>query len=265
MSLLLKKLDFTLDQYAALCSTIKMSKYQAVTVRDYLAGVQRDKYLIIMRHDVEEDARKALDMARVEHSYGIQATYYFRMKNKVYVPDIIDQIASYHHEIGYLYETLDKSNGDMEKAIMLFAVELAMLRERYDIKTACMHPLTEYDNKKIWENCKLAKFNLLGDPYFSMDYNQMLFLSDSGRTWLVDTNKVNDRTSSTLSPIDKVEHTTDLIDLINDGRYERICILTHPESWSKNIVDCLGFYLLGLALNAGKRLLSVYRGLFKGS
>ena len=128
-----------------------------------------------------------------------------------------------------------------------------------------MHPLTEYDNKKIWENCKLAKFNLLGDPYFSMDYNQMLFLSDSGRTWLVDTNKVNDRTSSTLSPIDKVEHTTDLIDLINDGRYERICILTHPESWSKNIVDCFGFYLLGLAFIAGKRLLSVYRGLFKGS
>ena len=257
MSLLLKKLDFTLDQYAALCSTIKMSKYQAVTVRDYLAGVQRDKYLIIMRHDVEEDARKALDMARVEHSYGIQATYYFRMKNKVYVPDIMDQIASYHHEIGYLYETLDKTNGDMEKAIMLFAVELAMLRERYDIKTACMHPLTEYDNKKIWEKCKLAKFNLLGDPYLSMDYNQMLFLSDSGRTWLV--------ASSTLSPMVKVEHTSDLIDLINDGRHERICILTHPEIWSKNIVGFLGFYLLGLALNAGKRLLSVYRGLFKGS
>ena len=116
-----------------------------------------------MRHDVDENARRALDMARVEHRYGIQATYYFRMKNKVYVPDIIDQIASYHHEIGYLYETLDKTNGDMEKAIMLFAVELAMLRERYDIKTVCMHgnPLTEYDNKKIWENCKLAKFNLL--------------------------------------------------------------------------------------------------------
>jgi len=71
--------------------------------------------------------------------------------------------------------------------------------------------------------------------------------------------------SSTLSPMVKVEHTSDLIDLINDGRHERICILTHPEIWSKNIVGFLGFYLLGLALNAGKRLLSVYRVYLRGA
>ena len=47
---------------------------------------------------------------------------------------LLIKLHPYHHEIGYLYETLDKTNGDMEKAIMLFAVELAMLRERYDIK-----------------------------------------------------------------------------------------------------------------------------------
>lgn len=259
LSGLFSYLDFTLDQYARLCRTVKASKYQVLTVREFIERDSQEGHLIIMRHDVDEDARNALDMARVEHSLGIKATYYFRVRKRVNVPAIIDEIASYQHEIGYHYETLDKTRGHLKEALSLFAEELAMLRERYDIKTACMHgnPLTKYDNKKIWEICELAHFNLIGEPYLSLDYNQFLYFSDSGRTWLRDKNKVKDRVSSTNSPSVQVKHTGDLIELIDDGRHEKICILTHPERWSKNLVNYLTYYLIDLTYNTGKKLLSI--------
>lgn len=259
LSGLISFFDFTLDQYARLCRAIKGSRYQVLTVREFIERDCQEGHLIIMRHDVDEDARNALDMARVEHSLGITATYYFRVRKRVYVPATIDEIASYQHEIGYHYETLDKTRGNMEEALNLFAVELAMLRERYDIKTACMHgnPLTKYDNKKIWKNCRLNHFNLVGEPYLSLDYNQFLYFSDSGRTWLRDKNKVKDRVSSINSHSVQVKHTDDLIQLINDGRHEKVCILTHPKRWSKNLKNYLTYYFIDLAYNAGKKVLSL--------
>jgi len=252
-------LDFTLDQYARLCSAVKASKYQVLTVREFLERAPIEGHLLIMRHDVDEDARNALDMARVEHDLGIRATYYFRVRKRVFVPAIIDEIASYGHEIGYHYETLDKTRGNVEEALSLFAVELAMLRERYDIKTACMHgnPLTKYDNKKIWENCELDHFGLIGEPYLSLDYSQFLYFSDSGRTWLGDKNKIKDRISSINLPTVQVKDTGDLIGLITDGRHKKICILTHPKRWSKNLINYLTYYMIDLAYNAGKKLILV--------
>lgn len=256
---LLSYLDFTLEQYARLCRAIKGSKYQVLTMRELLECSSQEGHLLIMRHDVDEDARNALDMARVEHDLGIRATYYFRVRKRVFVPAIIDEIALYGHEIGYHYETLDKTRGKTRRALSLFAAELAMLRERYEIKTACMHgnPLTKYDNKKIWENCELGHFDLIGEPYLSLDYNQFLYLSDSGRTWLGDKNKVKDRVSSINMPPVQVKHTGDLIELITGGGFEKICILTHPKRWSKNLFNYLTYYFIDLAYNAGKKVTGV--------
>jgi hypothetical protein len=256
---LLSYLDFTLEQYARLCRAIKGSKYQVLTMRELLECSSQEGHLLIMRHDVDEDARNALDMARVEHDLGIRATYYFRVRKRVFVPAIIDEIALYGHEIGYHYETLDKTRGKTRRALSLFAAELAMLRERYEIKTACMHgnPLTKYDNKKIWENCELCHFDLIGEPYLSLDYNQFLYLSDSGRTWLGDKNKVKDRVSSINMPPVQVKHTGDLIELITGGGFEKICILTHPKRWSKNLFNYLTYYFIDLAYNAGKKVTGV--------
>lgn len=228
-------------------------------MRELLECSSQEGHLLIMRHDVDEDARNALDMARVEHDLGIRATYYFRVRKRVFVPAIIDEIALYGHEIGYHYETLDKTRGKTRRALSLFAAELAMLRERYEIKTACMHgnPLTKYDNKKIWENCELCHFDLIGEPYLSLDYNQFLYLSDSGRTWLGDKNKVKDRVSSINMPPVQVKHTGDLIELITGGGFEKICILTHPKRWSKNLFNYLTYYFIDLAYNAGKKVTGV--------
>lgn len=254
---MLNNRDFTLKKYEELCEVISNSGYTNLTIAEYLENKSKSDSVILIRHDVDENIRFALDMAEVESDYGIKATYYFRTRKNVYVPDIIDTIASYHHEIGYHYETLDTARGDIDLAIRLFSDELAMFRERYDIRTVCMHgnPLSKYDNRTIWERCRPSDFGLLGEPYLSLDYDQFAYFSDSGRTWDINKNKIKDTIEKSHSP-GYVRNTNDLIKLIKQGSLHDICILTHPERWPKTDLDYCYRYCVDLVYNLGKWVLT---------
>ena len=254
---ILNNRDFTLKKYEKLCEAIIASRYDNITFREYFRQKNINGNFVLIRHDIDENIRFALDLARLEHGHGIKATYYFRTIKKVYIPDIIDQIASYNHEIGYHYETLDKAKGDIELAIKIFLEELSMFRQRYDVKTVCMHgnPLSKYDNKKIWEKYKLSDFDLLGEPYLSLDYNRFAYFSDSGRTWDSNKNKIKDKINTIDSNTTQVKSTDELIELIRNEDLKNICILTHPERWSKNLKDYVVRYLIDLTYNIGKKVL----------
>lgn len=250
---MLNNRDFTLKKYEELCEAISTSRYTTMTLGGYLENTSISDPIILLRHDIDENIRFALDMAEVEADYGIKATYYFRTKKNVYVPDTIDTIASYHHEIGYHYETLDTARGDIDLAIRLFSDELAMFRERYDIRTVCMHgnPLSKYDNRTIWERCRPSDFGLLGEPYLSLDYDQFAYFSDSGRTWDINKNKIKDTIDKSDSDV-CVHSSDDLINLIKLGNLRDICILTHPERWPRSDLDYCYRYGVDLMYNLGK-------------
>ncbi len=254
--------DFTLRKYEKLCEAIINSKYKVATFREFFEQKDEDDNFILIRHDIDENIRFALDMAKVEYDYGIRASYYFRTIKKVYVPEIIDKIAAYNHEIGYHYETVDNVKGNIELAIKLFSEELSMFREEYDVKTVCMHgnPLSKYDNKEIWETCKLSDFDLLGEPYLSLDYNNVAYFSDSGRTWDADKNKIKDKIDTPKSDVIQVKNTDELSEAITKGEPENVCVLTHPERWSKNPKDYLIRYLIDLSYIIGKKIIKSLRG-----
>ncbi|MFC1988445.1 hypothetical protein ACFLVJ_01250 [Chloroflexota bacterium] len=253
--------DFTLAKYEKLCLAAANSKYTNLTFEEYFSQADNNTdCFIILRHDIDENARYALDVARVEHSLNLKATYYFRMKRKTYVSAIMDEIAALNHEIGYHYETIDKCGGDTGKALDLFENELSVFRQRYSVKTACMHgnPISKHDNKAIWQKRKPLDFGLLGEPYLSLDYSKFAYFSDSGRTWDQNTrNKVKDRINArqNISP----RNTDELIEVIKNGEPQGICVLTHPERWSKNLSDYSKRYLIDMAYWAGKAVIHQVR------
>lgn len=253
--------DFTLKKYEKLCEAVIASRYNNVTFKEYFEQENTDGGFILIRHDIDANAKFALDMAKVEYDYGIRGTYYFRTIKKVYVPDIIARIASYNHEIGYHYETVDKAKGNVELAIELFSEELAMFRKEYDVKTVCMHgnPLSKYDNKEIWVTCKLSDFDLVCEPYLSLDYNRFAYFSDSGRTW-EDKNKIKDKIDAPKSDVIQVKNTDELIAIIAKGEPENVCILTHPVRWPKNPKDYLIRYVIDLSYIIGKKVIKSLRG-----
>ncbi|MDX9694225.1 MAG: hypothetical protein RBT49_00385 [Bacteroidales bacterium] len=165
--------------------------------------------IIILRHDVDKLPENSLRFAQIQHELGIKGSYYFRMVPESFDTDIIKQIANLGHEIGYHYEDIDLVNKTRntkretqnpkhetrnklfdekllaDEAILLFEKHLAELRKYYPVKTICMHgsPLSKYDNKLIWKYYNYRNYGIIGEPYFDVDFSNVLYLTDTGRRW----------------------------------------------------------------------------------
>jgi hypothetical protein len=249
--------DFTHKQYEKLLHTIYASSYICSTVYDYLTSP--NKQSIIMRHDVDRAIERALKMAQIEHNFGIKATYYFRTVDDVFNPEIITEIADMGHEIGYHYETLDKAKGNVDEALHLFGQELSEFREIADVKTVCMHgnAFASWANRDIWNNYNFNDFGIIGEPYLSIDYNNVLYLTDTGRTWAGAKVSVKDVVQTSY---DQKTSTTDgVIDLIKSERFSHMCLVVHPHRWCDNYVSWLWELVWQNTKNVGKRGIVLYR------
>ena len=250
-------MDFTFAKYQELCETIVESEYTTLTFTQYFAPKNIPDKFVILRHDVDRKPENALKMAELENSLGIISTYYFRMKEDVFKREIIKEIANMEHEIGYHYEVLDKAEGDIEKAIRIFEDELKEFRKIYDVKTICMHgnPLSKWVNKDLWKKYDFDDFGIIGEPYLSIDYTRVLYLTDTGRRWNSRFSVKDVVVGANSRRKEKMKSTDDVIRLINEEDIEQMCILAHPERWS----DSFGAWLKELVWqntkNMGKAIL----------
>jgi hypothetical protein len=219
--------DFTLQKYRQLCSAV-VDNYETATISSFLENPIDE--CIILRHDVDRSPRQALKMAEIENGYGIFSTYYFRMHDGVFVPEIIKEISKLNHEIGYHYEVLDKSEGDLERAIEIFEKELAGFRKIVDIRTVSMHGgnlFTPWLNEDVWQRYDFRRYGIIGDASLSLDFEEIRYLSDTGRTWR---NRYSVKDNPGFNSLD-ISNTDELIELIERKKFSKICILTHPNRW----------------------------------
>jgi hypothetical protein len=269
--------DFTLKKYESLIQAIKSTDYTPCTVHDFLKSPP--KKCIILRHDVDRAISRNLAMASLEHSYGIKSTYYFRHVEETFKPDAIIRIAKMGHEIGFHYEVMDKANGDPEKAIEIFQKELEDLRKVTEniaeINTVCMHgnPLKPWSNRDLWKQYNFRDFGIIGEPYFSIDYDKVFYLTDTGRTWADRKIRVKDTIdrSKTKEDIDlkagalksagltSISTTDNVIQLIRSHIIHQICLLVHPNRWCDDLEGWTKELLFQNVKNIGKAGIIWYR------
>lgn len=227
--------DFTLKKYTELIKAISKSEYKKITFKEYFTMTQPQN-MIIIRHDIDKLPENALKLAVIESSYGINATYYFRTIKKVFIPEIIKEIAMMGHEIGYHYETMSQANGNLDYAYFLFCNNLNKLREIAEISTICMHgsSFSKYDNRLLWKNFEYRSLGILGEPYLDLNYKNINYFSDTGGTWKDFGQRTRDIIQSDLKVF--LQNTDDLIGQIKSLNFNKAVILMHPDRWNDNII-----------------------------
>ncbi|MDI3540059.1 MAG: hypothetical protein PWQ52_1182 [Methanolobus sp.] len=252
-----------MSKYRQLLKAILSADYLPMTVHDHLvAPVERS---VILRHDVDREVGRNLAMARLEHSMGIRSTYYFRHVKDVFIPDAIREVAAMGHEVGFHYEVMDKAKGDKQKALSIFREELEDLRRYAEVTTACMHgnPLASWSNRDLWTDYDFWDFGLIGEPYFSMDYSKVLYLTDTGRTWADRKIRVKDILDDSDASSDRltcnVRTTDDVIGLVSSREFSQICILAHPNRWCDGMAGWTRELVMQNVKNVGKAGIIQYR------
>jgi hypothetical protein len=226
-------MDYSFQKYEELCRAIVDAGYATPTMREHLSG-NSERRFVLLRHDIDHTMLPALDMARMENELGITSTYYVRYKEHVMDPGLMRQIEDLGHEIGYHYETLDKGEGNFGLAIKIFADELETMRQHARIDTIAMHgnPLSPYNNRDLWTQYSFRDYNILGEAYLSVDFAEVCYFSDSGRSW-DERYKIHD-TSSDGRKV-RISHTDEIISIVRNGEIDKMYILVHPIIWTKSL------------------------------
>ena len=266
--MILSEMDFTLSSYKQLILTLQDQGYLFKTFEGFIQNP--NEKALILRHDVDRLPENALTMARIEKDAGVKASYYFRTVPESFKPEIIKEIADLGHEIGYHYENfsavhsrqyfrkLKIKNSKLRidvysEAIRDFEWNLEKLRKLYPVKTICMHgsPLSRYDNKKLWEKYDYRDYGIIAEPYFDIDFDEVFYLSDTGRRWDGDAVSVRDKVirtevrsqeSEVRRPGSgggdlKIRRTKDIIEAVEKGLLpDKIMMNVHPQRWTNDYV-----------------------------
>tara|TARA_B100000029_G_scaffold497370_1_gene564900 strand:- start:56 stop:829 length:774 start_codon:yes stop_codon:yes gene_type:complete len=236
-------LDFRFSVYKQLCNSILNSGFKILRVVDFLhlsPESSREKYLIL-RHDVDRSPNKALMMAKIEKEYGIKSTYYFRTRSRTFKKNIMSKIHRMGHEIGYHYETLSDSRGDIGLAYNLFSDELRKFTEiGIEVKTIAMHgsPFSKFDNRDIWNSYDYSNLGILGEAYLDIDISDKFYFTDTGRDYSGVKGNVRDRPRQKYLKNDDIRTTFDLIEFIKNTD-KRLYVSIHPDKWSKTKIGTI--------------------------
>ena len=187
------------------------------------------------------DARpqNSLTLAKIEHDFGIKGTYNFRVVPQSWNEEIILKISDMGHEIGYHYEELSTYTGNSHKAFEAFKKNLEKLRKLTMVTTICMHgsPRSRHDSRELWEQFDYKKLNIIGEPYFDIDFSKVLYLTDTGRRWDGERVSIRDQ----VNPEQKnqlkqkgfvIRRSQDIIKAAkSEALPEHIMITIHPQRW----------------------------------
>ena len=238
--------DFSLAVYHELLQALLRHGYSFSTMEAFVSSEPRG-HSIVLRHDVDKLPENAFQTALLESNIGISATYYFRMIDSVFKPDIIIKISGLGHEIGYHYENMDTCKGDLQKAFQDFKINLDKLRQLVPVKTACMHgsPLSRWDNRDLWGKYDYRTLGIIAEPYFDLNFKKVFYLTDTGRRW--DGHKVSirdkamktDGVDNLSMPSDRyrLHSTMDIIRAAKENRLPDLMMInTHPQRWDDRLL-----------------------------
>lgn len=190
--------DFTLKVYRRLLQALMGAGYVFQTFAEFADSPQ--SRAVVLRHDVDRLPEQSLVFARLQAEHQVRGSYYFRIVPASFDEGIIRAIADLGHEIGYHYEDLSLVNGNWSLAIRSFEKNIEKLRRIVPIETICMHgsPLSKFDNRLLWQKYDYRNFGIIGEPYLDIDFNDVFYLTDTGRRWDGDGVSLRDKASTSM-------------------------------------------------------------------
>jgi len=278
-------MDFTIKTYKKLLTSLVAAGYVIKPFGEYISN-PGDR-TIILRHDVDRAPGNSLIFSRIQHQYGIRGSYYFRVVPQSFDEKIVKEIFSMGHEIGYHYEDfffarqrlkrerykfrnslLSERQEAMAQKLASVAIEsfkenLTILRNVVPIETVCMHgtPLSRWDSRLLWKYYDYKDYGIKGEPYFDLDLNKVLYLTDTGRCWDGERFNIRDKFPTSALPTSPVAslrfHTTyDIIRASDEGLLpDKIMMTFHPQRWTGEFIPWLKELIFQNVKNVVKYLL----------
>lgn len=204
---------FTYNSYKSLITNLRDHGYIVTAYSDW-ATVPR---CVILRHDIDNDIEKALELAKVEKELGVKSTYFVLITSDFYnvfsarSEKLLREILACGHEIGLHFDEVRypeiKTPEDARDRILSEAKLLSMASGQ-TVKTVSMHR----PSKMMLE----ADLEIPGmiNSYGQVFFKGFKYVSDSRRRW--------------REPVEEI---------VASEAYDRLHILTHAIWYNDEEID----------------------------
>lgn len=172
---------------------------------------------LLWRHDVEFSPTTALQMAEIEHSLGLKATYFFQLHSEFYNvlekynSDIVVRIASLGHQIGIHFDShyyCIQTPNQLEKYIIQ---DKNYFETVFGLK---LFVFSFHNTTPFILSCNEYQYGGLINVYSSYFIDNFKYCSDSTGYWRWE----------------------QLDEVLKDKTIQRMQVLTHDAMWSKNVL-----------------------------
>ncbi|MHA1396063.1 MAG: hypothetical protein ACTSRZ_21370 [Promethearchaeota archaeon] len=120
-------------------------------------------------------------------------------------------------------------------------------------------PWSKYDNRELWDVYDYRDYGIIGEPYFDVDFNEVLYLTDTGRAWNTSWGNVRDKVQSKYHY--DFKSTFDIIRALENNELpDKIMINVHPQRWTDNLVMWAWELVSQKVKNVVKKVFSSVRG-----
>jgi hypothetical protein len=83
----------------------------------------------------------------------------------------------------------------------------------------------------LWKRYNYRDFGIIAEPYFDVDFDEVFYITDTGRSWNKSTASVRDKVDSKFDI--KIKDTHHLIEKIQNNELpDKIMINVHPQRWT---------------------------------
>lgn len=175
--------SFRFSHYEEILRLLGEKGYAASFFMDFPSQSEKKVYV---RHDIDLDLEKCVEIARREHEYGIVATYFLRLAAPYYnifdysSEKIVRQLLDWGHRLGLHFEVSNEgefreSIEEVEREVLR---QLSILKQRFPIdNVVSFHRCPQGVREKDFDN-----FVSTYAPSFFPDLPTK-YLSDSRGTW----------------------------------------------------------------------------------
>ncbi len=206
-------MEFTYNAYKKLITCIKDKGYTIASYKNW-----KDKSTcVILRHDIDNDIEKALELSKVENDLGVKSTFFVLLSSDFYnvfsarSEYLLKEILKNGHEIGLHFDEVrypDIKTPEQARDHILEEAKLLSIATGTRIEVVSMHR----PSKMMLE----ANLNIPGmiNSYGQEYFKGFKYISDSRRRW--------------REPIEEI---------VEEEAYKRLHILTHAIWYNEEEKD----------------------------
>lgn len=200
-------MNFTYNAYEQLIDSLKRNEYAFCDYHNY----SQFKKAVILRHDIDMDIKKAVELARIEYNMDIKSTYYVLISSDFYNAfskkniSFLKCIRSMGHDIGLHFDEEKYEDGISVLDAIEREINILELFLECKVSSVSMHRPSKKTLSSDYLICSGNVINSYGKEFFE----NFKYVSDSRRNWR-----------------------EDVISIVESGQYNRLHILTHPIWYS---------------------------------